>query len=217
MWNELETSWQYTLELLWKSFVNESSPIGAIITDEQGDIVTVGRNRITDRTSQNPIACTRMAHAEMTAMMQLKTEKHPDIRKYKLYVTLEPCPMCFGTMLLMHIGELVYGTADKWAGATNLIDKNEYMRTRRIKIRHEGGHVEVFQVVLQIYHEMVRRQTRENVVELWKETNFEAAELGERLVREHYFEEVGNIPVNEVFDEIISMYSDLVIENKNSY
>lgn len=106
--------------MAWDSYRNNTIPIGAVIVSASGEIVSEGRNRIFDKNSNNSLAGTYMAHAEMTGMMQLKTDDHPDIKSYVLYTTMEPCPMCFGTMLMMHICDLRYAARDGFAGATEL-------------------------------------------------------------------------------------------------
>ena len=95
-WENIETPWQLTLELAWESFKNGSLPIAALIVNLEGDVITTGRNQMFEQTIKNR----KMAHAEMNALMSLPYEEHPEIRKYTMYTTTEPCPMCMGSIVM---------------------------------------------------------------------------------------------------------------------
>ena len=103
MWRDLERPWQIAFEMAWDAYKNGSIPIGAVIVNAEGDIVSAGRNRRFDKDSSTPLVGTNMAHAEMDALFVLKEKEHPDIKSYILYSTMEPCPMCFGTAVMMNI------------------------------------------------------------------------------------------------------------------
>jgi tRNA(adenine34) deaminase len=208
MWNDLSEPWKRAFELAWISYNRDTIPIGAVITDTEGTIVSEGRNRIFDVTSSHILAGTYMAHAEMTAMSQLIEDEHPNIRSYILYTTMEPCPMCFGTMLMMHIGKLVYGAHDRFAGATELKDKSKYTKQKKMGIEFAGGDLEVFQLVLQTAFEIGRNHPRvEEILCSWKETNSDAVELGRQLYDEGYFSE--NRDVEEIYDCVLERYKVL--------
>ena len=58
------------------------------------------------------------AHAEMIAITQAAEALGSEhLRGVTLYVTLEPCPMCVGAMILARIDRLVYGPREKKTGA----------------------------------------------------------------------------------------------------
>ena len=62
------------------------------------------------------------AHAEMIAITQAAEALTSwRLAGCTLYVTLEPCPMCAGAMVLARIDRLVYGAADPKAGAVESI------------------------------------------------------------------------------------------------
>ena len=48
LWSTLEEPWQVCLTLAWKSYVQGSLPIAAVIVDEQNNVVAQGRNRLRD-------------------------------------------------------------------------------------------------------------------------------------------------------------------------
>ncbi len=93
-----------------KAFEADEVPVGAVLVHE---------NKIIGRAhNQTKILKDATAHAEMIAITQacetLGSERLP---KVTVYVTLEPCPMCVGAMLLARIGRLVFGAREKKTGA----------------------------------------------------------------------------------------------------
>lgn len=219
MWHHLSKPWQRAFELAWESYKNNTIPIGAVITNSNGEIISEGRNRIFDKKSKNALAGTDMAHAEMTAMMQLKADEHPDIRSYVLYTTMEPCPMCFGTMLMIHICDLRYGARDGFAGATNLKDKIEYMKKKKMNIVGDYGELESFQIILQTSFECIRKHPRlEELLDAWREINKYAVEFGKLLYENNYFMEVISHykAISEIYDEVMLRYVEYEDEAKKT-
>jgi tRNA(adenine34) deaminase len=92
----------------------EEVPIGALVVKE-GEII--GRGHNLRETDQDPTA-----HAEMIAIRQA-AEKLGSWRLIDctLYVTLEPCVMCMGGIILARIPQLVYGCRDPRVGAVGSI------------------------------------------------------------------------------------------------
>ena len=93
-----------------KAFDADEVPVGTVL---------VHRKRVIGRAfNQSRLLKDPTAHAEMIAITQgceaLKSERLPDTT---LYVTLEPCPMCVGAMILARIGRLVFGAREKKTGA----------------------------------------------------------------------------------------------------
>ncbi|MDO4671243.1 MAG: tRNA adenosine(34) deaminase TadA [Aerococcus sp.] len=85
-------------------------PIGAVIVK---DGVIVGRGHNLRETTQQATT-----HAEMAAIqMANRTLANWRLIDCDLYVTVEPCPMCAGAIVLSRIRHVYYGTADPKAGA----------------------------------------------------------------------------------------------------
>jgi tRNA(adenine34) deaminase len=62
------------------------------------------------------------AHAEMIAITQAaQSLGNWRLERCTLYVTLEPCPMCAGAIVLARIPRVVYGAADPKAGAATTL------------------------------------------------------------------------------------------------
>ena len=86
-------------------------PIGAVLVDEAGAIVARGHNlRERDHDAT--------AHAEMIAI-RAACERLGRWRLsgLTLYVTIEPCPMCAGAIVMSRVDRVVYGGTDYKAGA----------------------------------------------------------------------------------------------------
>lgn len=85
-------------------------PIGAVVV-HRGRVIGRGRNRV--EATQDPTA-----HAEIIAIgAASQTLKSWRLDEATLYVTLEPCHMCAGAIVLARVSRLVYGARDPKAGA----------------------------------------------------------------------------------------------------
>ncbi len=217
MWKDISSPWKEVFRLAWEAYKRGTIPIGAIITDADGNIIAEGRNRIFDLESSNPLAGTYMAHAEMTAMMQLKTNDHPDIRNYILYSTMEPCPMCFSTMLMMHICNLKYAARDGYAGATEMKDKTEYMKKKVMNIERGSEEMEIFQIIMQTASRYSGHKN-DVVLDAWESYCSNGVSLGKILYAEKYFEDAikSEKSIDEVFDAVMERYDHMFGEVKQS-
>ena len=103
-----------TLELAKQAAENGEVPVGAILVRNGVSIAEASNLR---EQSGSPVA-----HAEML-VIQAASEKIGDWRfvDTTLYVTLEPCPMCAGAIVLARIPKVVYGTTDPKAGAAGTL------------------------------------------------------------------------------------------------
>ncbi len=95
-------------------------PVGAIISDENGEIIGRGHNV---RESENRPT----GHAEIIAIEQAAARKKSwRLSDCTLYVTLEPCPMCAGAVISARLKRVVYGAFHETGGAcasvTNLFE-----------------------------------------------------------------------------------------------
>ena len=86
-------------------------PVGCVIADENGVIIGRGRNRREETKSA-------LSHAEMDAISEACTARGSwRLDGCSLYVTLEPCPMCAGTILNARLKRVFYGARDPAFGA----------------------------------------------------------------------------------------------------
>ena len=85
-------------------------PIGAVVVK---DGAVIGRGHNLRESRHDPVA-----HAEIIAIRQAARKTgNWRLTGATLYVTLEPCPMCMGAILLARIDTLVFGCHDPKAGA----------------------------------------------------------------------------------------------------
>ena len=107
-------------------------PVGALVV-LNGEIVAQDHNRIVQNNDPT-------AHAELLVIQQATQKlKRRWLSECTLYVTLEPCAMCAGAMVLARLPRLVFGAYDTKTGACgslrNVVD--DPRMNHRIKI--EGG------------------------------------------------------------------------------
>jgi len=107
-------------------------PVGALIVDENGEIVGEGYNL-------RETLCSPTAHAEMIAIeTAAKKLGRRRLSGCTLYVTLEPCPMCAGAVMNAGLKRLVYGAFDEKNGAcasvTTLFDE-KFTHIPRVRSR----------------------------------------------------------------------------------
>jgi tRNA(adenine34) deaminase len=97
-----------------RALEHDDVPIGAVVV-HQGEVVGAGPNEREAR--QDPTA-----HAETLALREAAAHLGSwRVLDSILYVTLEPCAMCAGAIVLARIPRVVYGTADPKAGAAGSV------------------------------------------------------------------------------------------------
>ena len=90
-------------------------PVGALLVDAQGNLVTEGWNR-------NIAECDPSAHAEIVAMRRAGAViGNHRLVGCTLYVTLEPCAMCAMAMVHARVARVVYGASDPKTGAAGSV------------------------------------------------------------------------------------------------
>lgn len=105
-----------------RGFSYGQRPIGCVIV-HNGQIISRGH-------SMQFAAQSRMAHAEMEAMSKVQTFLYEHGRDCFLYTTMEPCPMCLGTIVMNNIRHVVFGSYDLHAGSGPMIHSFDYVKKR---------------------------------------------------------------------------------------
>ena len=83
---------------------NLGGPFGAMITDNDGNVIAVSSNTVLG--SHDPTA-----HAEINVIREAcKKLKTHDLKGYILYATGYPCPMCLSAIMWANIKKVYYGT-----------------------------------------------------------------------------------------------------------
>lgn len=99
------------LELAREAAEHGEVPVGCVITDSGGHIIGRGRNRREesgDATAHAEIEAIRAACASLGGWR---------LDGCTMYVTLEPCPMCTGAIILSRIPTLVFGAREELTGS----------------------------------------------------------------------------------------------------
>jgi len=104
-------------------------PIGAVVIDAEGNVIAVGANvreRDHDPTGHAEVVALRAAAARVGEWR---------LAGCTLVVTLEPCTMCAGAIVLSRVDRLVFGAYDEKAGAVGSLW--DVVRDRRLNHRPE--------------------------------------------------------------------------------
>jgi tRNA(adenine34) deaminase len=115
--------------------VREEVPIGAIIVHE-GRVIAEANNETIARGDPT-------AHAELLAIRKaLEAVGEDRLLEATLYVTLEPCALCAGAIVLSKVGRVVFGAWDPRAGMAGSV--HDLLRHPRLNHRPEvyGGVLE---------------------------------------------------------------------------
>ena len=106
---------QQAIELANQSANFGDVPVGALIVNEQGEVVSTGQNL---REKDNDPT----AHAEIVAMKNAGNKVgNWRLDDLTLVVTLEPCVMCAGAIAQSRMKRLVFGAFDEKAGAVGSV------------------------------------------------------------------------------------------------
>lgn len=112
-------------------------PVGAVVMHRQsGELVAVAQNRMRRDSDAT-------AHAEMLALKAAAQKVgNSKLDDYALVVTLEPCAMCAGAIVLSRVGELMFGAWDEKAGMCGSV--GDIVRHNRLNHQPEvrGGILE---------------------------------------------------------------------------
>ena len=123
MQDEHERYMEAALREAQRALEADEVPVGCVIVQD-GQIIGKGynqRERLQDPT----------AHAEMIAITAAASHVGSwRLENTRLYVTLEPCPMCAGAIILSRIPEIYFGAFDPKAGVCgslmNLLDDDRF-------------------------------------------------------------------------------------------
>ena len=93
---------------------HDDVPIGAVVVHE-GEVIGAGHN-------EREVRADPTAHAEMIALREAARQLGSwRVLDSVMYVTLEPCAMCAGAIVLARVPRVVFGAADPKAGAAGSV------------------------------------------------------------------------------------------------
>jgi tRNA(adenine34) deaminase len=112
-WGQWEDSMRLALEQARMAARHGDVPVGAVVVDQAGSVLAAAGN-------EREIRHDPTAHAEILALREASRK----LRSWRLsgltlVVTLEPCTMCAGALVLARITRLVFGAFDPKAGAVS--------------------------------------------------------------------------------------------------
>ena len=97
-----------------RALEHDDIPVGAVVVKD-GEVLGAGHNEREARADPT-------AHAEMIALRDAARALGSwRVLDSVLYVTLEPCAMCAGAIVLARVPRVVFGTADPKAGAAGSV------------------------------------------------------------------------------------------------
>ncbi|MFH1191467.1 MAG: tRNA adenosine(34) deaminase TadA [Candidatus Omnitrophota bacterium] len=120
---------QEALKEAQKAFEEDEVPIGAVVV-HQGKIIARGYNQV--ERLKDPTA-----HAEIIAITSAANYLETKwLNQASLYVTIEPCSMCAGALVLARIKNLYFGASDPKTGACGSVVNitNHKKLNHRIKV-----------------------------------------------------------------------------------
>jgi tRNA(adenine34) deaminase len=112
-WGQWEDSMRLALEQARIAATHGDVPVGAVVVDQAGSVLAAAGN-------EREIRHDPTAHAELLALREASRR----LRSWRLsgltlVVTLEPCTMCAGALVLARVARLVFGAFDPKAGAVS--------------------------------------------------------------------------------------------------
>jgi tRNA(adenine34) deaminase len=96
------------------ALAHDDVPVGALVVRD-GEVIGAAHN-------ERELRSDPTAHAEMLALREAaRTLESWRVLDSVLYVTLEPCAMCAGAMVLARVPRVIYGATDPKAGAAGSV------------------------------------------------------------------------------------------------
>lgn len=145
------------LKEAWKAFQKDEVPVGAVLV-HSGRVIARGHNQV-------EMLKDATAHAEMLCI----TSGEAAIENWRLanttlYVTIEPCSMCAGAMLLSRVPILVWGAPDVRHGANgSWIDLFEKVHPTHTMTIRKGVLEEYSALMLRDFFQKRRQQKKGKV------------------------------------------------------
>jgi tRNA(adenine34) deaminase len=97
-----------------RALAHDDIPVGAVVVKD-GEVIGTGHN-------ERELRADPTAHAEMIALREAARGLGSwRVLDTVLYVTLEPCAMCAGAVVLARVPRVVFGTTDPKAGASGSV------------------------------------------------------------------------------------------------
>jgi len=137
---------RYAFKEAQKAFDEDEIPVGAVIVKDE-KIISKAHN-------QTESMGNSIAHAEMLALEKAREKVGKWLHGCRLYVTLEPCCMCAGALVLSRIDAVIFGAFDAKNGAAGSLYNILYDTRLNHNPRVVSGilHVECSEILKRFFH-----------------------------------------------------------------
>lgn len=110
-----------------EAFHRGDIPVGAVLVDDEGNVLASSRNASNTRGG-------RVFHAEIALLLDNQALLSTREWTCTLYSSLEPCIMCLGTAIISHIKRIAWAADDYWAGGTCSFNfASQYLRSQPVE------------------------------------------------------------------------------------
>lgn len=189
-------------------------PIGAVVVDMGGKILSRGRNHRKDEEADKGEICgNHLAHAELNALLKIASLSKTVLHKSTLYTTLQPCPLCFGAFYMSGVRELRYAARDAYAGSDDLLGKTPYLSVKPIHvIPPQDEELEQMIIALFAAETLADFANRPDVVvEAERKIQPKAVEFGEFLFREKWLQRMRTekLAAKAMYDNLRYLYTTI--------
>ena len=207
-YRDLPNHWKRIFELEWKSLCEGSKAIAAVIVDQNGEIISEGRNMIAEYAILNPST----AHAETEAVRNLDISKYPDTKNYTLFAGLEPCVMCMGTLVMGGIRKIEIAARDNYGGAMELMGYSRFIQSKKIQIKWLDNELGDVQRGFQTLRELLYNddpQKLDRMLQDFSVYNRVGVQAAKSLMKDEYFnfKNPSDICVEEIYNSLIMRMS----------
>jgi tRNA(adenine34) deaminase len=202
MWDKLSIPWQEAITLAWQAYCADTIPIGAVVADADGKIVSRGRNRVYEKTAPpKQIHDDMLAHAEINALLGLEYDDEQR-HSFAIFTTMEPCPLCMGAIYMSSVRTVHYAARDPYAGSTNLLGTTPYLSRKNIRVV-QPFNSEVENMLTAIMVEFAIWERGEEIItspffEKWRTTLPNAVEFGITLFQSAELRNRKNFSAKEI-------------------
>jgi tRNA(adenine34) deaminase len=197
-WSAVPPLWQRCFELAWQAYQEGSNPIAALVADRNGRIVATGKSAVRASMSDVVVTHNELAHAEVNALLTLDNRAHDKqtARGYALYVTLEPCPLCFASFYMSDVGSLHYAARDRFGGSTDLMGMTPYLSRKARRIVGPVDGLAGVSIFLNVYRDLEVGQPLDDPVHAAMAQDYPGAVRAARAI---VAEESETLPVDMAF------------------
>lgn len=137
-------------DLALQAFDAGEIPVGAVMVAPDGQIIGLGYNR-------TEIEQCQYAHAELFAVKSACAFRHDwRLEGCTLYVTLQPCMMCYGLLALSRVERIVYGAESPLYGFQIDTESGHGVYTKHTKFISSGVMKDEIEFLLRNFFKKVR-------------------------------------------------------------